>query len=82
MLESTPLNGNNKRLRRSWVWDHFKEGENKVVTCKVCDKVIKWNGESPTQLAWHLNSKHKIYEDIKQPKRLNWDLNEEKKSLS
>ena len=49
-----------KHNASSWVWKYLEKQNNKAF-CKICNSFVNWNKNGSSQLAWHLNSIHKIY---------------------
>ena len=65
-------NGNKRKKRQSWVWDHFRIGRNGKPRCRVgrCSK--EYGAKSATAtLAYHLLKKHSIHPPAKETEESN-----------
>lgn len=51
---------NNKKEKKSVVWDYFKKENNTCARCTLCTKILKHGGNT-TNLMQHLKRKHPLH---------------------
>ena len=61
--ENTPVL-KRKTNTRSWVCKYFSN-QNQRAFFNICNSIVNWNKNGSSQLAWHLNSVHKLFKNSK-----------------
>lgn len=60
--ERVESNEPSARRHKSWVWEHVAEVSPSEVRCVHCNKRLQRSGTNTTNIAKHLNNKHRLYE--------------------